>query len=433
MKKILLIYILLICSVCYASTWNENDSVPQPILIVGRMMNQEGQCLSEKTTKLQYNKKGQLTNANSYPSFVSFSYYDNYLCQEHISHYMNPGTFNVTDTYTYHDGQLVLLNHVSPFTISQQTRYTYDELGNLIKTDIKEGFDLDEYYHYQYEYDNHGRTKIESYYTGYENPVVLSAQGLTLQKRTTYRYDNRLFLTEQETETFDKGGNVIKHERTRIAYSNNNIKTSETTQTLVGKQWVNTGIIQVVFDKDGLAKERMTGIWSETKGAWEYNHKVVYEYDSAGCCRRVSFFQWEEEQWVWSCFDGNPVWFNNLYDLPFEVLRQLYLAWGSDDDFPANQFEITYSNTVIPVYHITDTYTPLLCEVFPNPGSDIVTVSASLENGIIRFYDTQGRMVYEAPFDFRANINTGDWTAGIYVWEIWRDSLRKAYGKWVKK
>lgn len=36
-------------------------------------------------------------------------------------------------------------------------------------------------------------------------------------------------------------------------------------------------------------------------------------------------------------------------------------------------------------------------------------------------------------FDFSADINISDWDAGLYIWEIWRDHLRKAAGKWVKR
>lgn len=42
-------------------------------------------------------------------------------------------------------------------------------------------------------------------------------------------------------------------------------------------------------------------------------------------------------------------------------------------------------------------------------------------------------MVLNAPFDFGADINTSDWDAGLYIWEIWRDNLRKAAGIMVNR
>lgn len=71
--------------------------------------------------------------------------------------------------------------------------------------------------------------------------------------------------------------------------------------------------------------------------------------------------------------------------------------------------------------------------VLPNPGKDELTVKAPVENALIRFYDLQGRLLFVKPFDFNITVNTGDWTQGIYLWEIWNGARKEASGKWIKE
>ena len=67
-----------------------------------------------------------------------------------------------------------------------------------------------------------------------------------------------------------------------------------------------------------------------------------------------------------------------------------------------------------------------------NPGKDMITVSAQTENAVIRFYDMQGHLLIAKPFDFNTTVNTGDWTPGMYFWEIWNSTQKEASGKWMK-
>ena len=71
--------------------------------------------------------------------------------------------------------------------------------------------------------------------------------------------------------------------------------------------------------------------------------------------------------------------------------------------------------------------------VLPNPGKDEVTIKAPVRNALIRFFDLQGRLLLAKPFDFNITFNTGDWTQGIYLWEIWNGARREASGKWIKE
>lgn len=428
MKTIPICCLLLFCGLNHTLAQLPFDSIAQPAKIIGKIYNDEGQCVDERTFQFTYNKEGQLTRVQRDFSSFTVSYENGFVHKVHANHFVEHGALYETKTYTYQNG--LLTQH--EYTDSDNTtiyRYTYDDSGNLIKMDLRDKYSQNVVSHYFYEYADQGKTKIESYYYGLE--IDDEDIGMKLKRRTTWRYNNRLFLTERMTDIFDTQGNLKNSTRVVKNYFDNDLVESETSQILKDGQWVNTEVVHYVLDEKGRVAERETGSWSETQNKWSYTHKTVYEYNEAGNCQKVSFFQQKDGQWTQGRFEDSPLWFDATFDLAQEATQKLCVEEYDTLDF--SELEISYTNTKRPFYHTTETYIPLKCEVFPNPGSDIVTVSASLENGIIRFYDTQGRMVYEAPFDFRANINTGDWTAGIYVWEIWRDSLRKAYGKWVKK
>ena len=61
------------------------------------------------------------------------------------------------------------------------------------------------------------------------------------------------------------------------------------------------------------------------------------------------------------------------------------------------------------------------------------SIKAPVENSVIRFYDMQGRLLMAKPFDFSTTISTGDWSQGVYLWEIWNGTQKEASGKWVKE
>ena len=98
-----------------------------------------------------------------------------------------------------------------------------------------------------------------------------------------------------------------------------------------------------------------------------------------------------------------------------------------------NQFELTMQYLKRPTFTSVDQADDAMFGVFPNPGKEHVTIKAPVENSVVRFYDLQGRLVLAKPFDFNATVNIGDWTPGIYLWEIWNGTHKEASGKWVKE
>ena len=119
-------------------------------------------------------------------------------------------------------------------------------------------------------------------------------------------------------------------------------------------------------------------------------------------------------------FDNNPANVN----IDFRVSRTCFctipnypLVWGQ-----TNHYDDMEENTAV-----------AFATVLPNPGKDELSIKAPVGNALVRFYDLQGRLVFVKPFDFNITINTGDWTPGIYLWEIWNGRQKEASGKWIKE
>ena len=113
--------------------------------------------------------------------------------------------------------------------------------------------------------------------------------------------------------------------------------------------------------------------------------------------------------------------------------NSFYYADGVDPIDPVNQLEVTYAFTGIPNYMDVPQASKTDVAVYPNPGREEVTVRANTERAVVRFYDQQGRLLVSKPFDFSTTVGTGNWTPGLYIWEVWHDTQREASGKWIKK
>ena len=113
--------------------------------------------------------------------------------------------------------------------------------------------------------------------------------------------------------------------------------------------------------------------------------------------------------------------------------NSFYYADGVDPIDPVNQLEVTYAFTGIPNYMDVPQASKTDVAVYPNPGREEVTVRANTERAVVRFYDQQGRLLVSKPFDFSTTVGTGNWTPGLYIWEVWHDTQRAASGKWIKK
>ena len=427
MKTLPLFGLLLLFVLNSALAQHFRDSVAQPAVIIGKIYNEEGQCVDERTFECAYNEEGRLTRVQRDRSHFDVSFENGFVHKVNISHYVEHGSLGETRTYTYQNGLLSQYVYAGDYEVEGTYRYTYDDFGNLTNRTLTGKYNQNASNHWFYEYADHGKTKTESHYHGPDNEVV----EMKLREKNTWHYNDFLYLTEQTTETFDAQENLTQTSRVLLNYFSNDIIESETSQKMKDGQWVNTSVIQYILNEQGQVAERKTGVWSETQEEWTFTHKTVYEYNEAGCCQKVSFFQWKDGRWARGWFEDSPLWFDAMFDFAQEATQKLCIEEYNTLHF--SEFEISYTNTKRPFYRTSETYIPLKCEMFPNPGSDRVTVSAPLENGVIRFYDTQGRMVFNAPFDFSADINTSDWDAGLYIWEIWRDNLRKAAGKWVKR
>lgn len=204
----------------------------------------------------------------------------------------------------------------------------------------------------------------------------------------------------------------------------------EVSQTLVDCEWVNTSVKRYVYDDQDRVVEQQDGAWSD--GEWNITRKVEYGFSDDGSVLTVSFRKKSGEEWVWDVFNNQTIFFESKFKEQQRALGY-FVYEDMNGSASINQFEFNMVNTVSPVYLAAKETGKPNCSIYPNPGKETATVTAPVENSVVRFYDLQGRLLLAKPFDFSTTVNTDDWAPGIYLWEIWNGTQKEATGKWVKE
>ena len=434
MKKSLLTFILCTVTMGIGYAQFTDGTVLQPTSVTAKRFDESGQLIKVMNSTYTYGEDGKLTGFDlpDHGLYSTYSYNGDLLMQEYTRHEGGHPLYAEWFNYTYENQRIKTKEHEwGQMNAPESWVYYYDEQGRLERMDYRDSY-LEEYHmHYLYEYEDEGRTVIESYWTSWET------QGMLLRKKTTSHYDEAFYLLDKVIENYSVEGELTKTTLTTYTYTLSGKEESEVTQTLIEGEWVNTEIIRYVYDDNDRVMEWQVGEWSEDLGDWDLTQKATYELNEEEMTYTVSFYKKTGEEWGWDSYyfylsEAQPVFFDPYLKEPEHALR----FYGYDDLFDCEyigQFVFTLAEMNEPTYVGTEEKQELACGIYPNPGNGSIKVESPSENAVVRFYDLQGKLMTARMFSFGTSIDTENWPTGIYVWEIIHDNQKAASGKWVKK
>lgn len=428
MKKTIYLLILGLVAMNTVLAQNYDAQVLQPTHVIGKRINSSGEITKILESDFTYSDNGKLYkyDFDEFALSTTYSFEDDFLTREYTFHEGGYPVFGESINYSYENDKVKTISHLwDQMNENEYWQYDYDENGRLKQKDYKEG-DGDFHQHYIYEYENNGKTRIESYWTSWVT------QGLLLRRKTTSQYDDHYRPLTAQTENYNTEGALTSSTLTNYSYNPNGQEESVITQTLVEGEWVNTSIQQYIYNDLGQVIEQQNGSWQQQNGIWNITNKILFEYSDGGESLTISFYKKNGEDWAWDMFNNQTILFESYLKNQQRALRY-YMYEEMNEPAKINQFEITMEQTKEPTYLETNETAPSGFSVFPNPGNSKMKVLAPLENTIIRIYNLQGKLIQAHPFDFSTEINTKDWSSGIYLWEIWHNNQKEAYGKWIRQ
>lgn len=432
MKKIYVSLLIAILSTSWLMAQEPGDSFAQPAEFFGRKINASGEVTKEYEASFSYASDGKL-NVFRFPEWIvtsSFRYENDCLTAVTTNHSGDWPHYSVVHSYTYEEGRVKTeADEWYGMGLSQYYEYEYYEDGRLYKKHYAAGNPDEEYAYSTFEYDNDYKTRIEAY-TG--QGFIGTSLIWFVMRRTTSQYDDSYRLLSEQTENYDEYGTQTSSKKKDYTYTPDGKVETEVSQTLTDNEWVNSSIHRYIYDEAGNLTEQQDGAWSTTLNDWNITKKTVHEYSQRDMTYTVSFYKKSGDNWVWDTFNAQKIFF----------APELYWQQRSLDCFAyeelfgsaqINQFEFDMVFTKTPTYVSAEEKDAEACHVYPNPGSNEITIKAPMENSVIRFYDLQGRLLLAKPFDFSTTIGTGGWSQGVYLWEIWNGTQKEATGKWVKE
>ena len=358
---------------------------------------------------------------------ASYTYSGDFITEEQVFHQGGHPLFYETNLYTYENGQVKTVSHLmSQMGPSVFFVYNYYDDGRLARKDQKSDDDDDYHMHWLYEYEDEGKTVIESYYTSWVS------QGMLLRKKTTSQYDDNFILISAYTENYNESSELTSTTQTYYTYTSSGLLEKAITQTLTDDEWVNNSITQYAYDGADHIAEQLDGIWSAENNDWNFNRKITFETSENELTYTVSFYKKNGNDWVWDTFNNQTVLFgSNLKAQQRALSYMVYEEMNGHGNI--NQLVFTLEEMNEPIYLGADENNYAKCCVYPNPGTGSLKVEAPVENAVIHFYNLQGQQVLARPFDFSTEINAEALPSGMYLWEIWHNSQKQASGKWVKE
>lgn len=426
MKRIILTLVTAV--LLYGGIYAQTNYVAQPTHIIGKRINASGTVTTQLESDFSYSSDGMLYRFNfpSYVLYTNYSFSNGFLTNESTMHASGHPVYSENTIYTYEDGKLKTVSHLwGQMNANEYWQYDYYEDGRLKQKDYREEYE-DFRQHYLYEYENEGKTRIEEYWTNWEN------QGSLLRKKTTNQYDDNYRIHTVLTENYSVEGALTSSTITTYSYTQSGKEESRLTQTLTDGEWVNTSIQYYFYDDSDRVIEQQNGSWHQENGDWNITNKVIFDLSNDGRTYTVSFYKKDGDNWVWDVFGNRTIFFESYMKIQQKALRY-YTYEDMNGSGKINQFEITMEQTKEPTYAEIEKHAQHKIQVYPNPGTECVTVKVPAENAVVRFYDLQGHLLLVKPFDFQTDINTESWVPGIYLWEVWDGSQKEASGKWIKK
>lgn len=432
MKKIYVTLLIALVSATWLGAQEPSGNFAQPQNITGRKINASGEVTKEYAASFDYLSDGKLNGFlfSEWDVSSSYSYENDFLSSVYTQHNGMWPYYSEIFRYTYEDGQLKTEVHESSnMGSSSHFEYEYDADGRLYKKYYAND-DPEDYYAYSvYEYEDNGKNRIESYTarTFWGTSLVW-----LLGYRTTYHYSDSYALLSEQTDKYNAYGAITLSKRILYSYTPEGKIEMEVSQTLVEDNWENNTIHKYIYGDEGLVVEQQFGTWSDELADWNINKKIIHEYSEEPFAYTVTFYKKSGDGWVYDTFNDQMVFF--MSELTWQQKALTYFVY--EELFGSaliNQFEFEMIYTKTPTYMSAKENEQVKCGVYPNPGKENVTISAPVENSVIRFYDSQGRMLLAKPFDFNTTVGTDDWAPGMYLWEIWNGTQKEASGKWVKE
>lgn len=433
MKKIYLPLLIAFLSTNWLGAQEPGESIAQPVNFVGRKLNAAGEVTKEYGASFSYDVDGKLQyfGFSEWGVTSDYTYEDGFLTRILTQHDGQWPHYSDALCYTYENGRVKTESHTWDAMNSDESfEYFYQDDGRLYRKNYA-GSNLENFWGYSlYEYDTKDKTSTESYY------VRGSTKGDSfiwyLKRRTTCQFDESYNLLSKQSDGYNVYGDLTSSKKTLYTYNQNGKLNTEINQDLVENEWANKTIHIYIYDDKGRVSEQQEGAWSVSLDDWNIQTKTIHEYSLDDQTYTVSFFKKSGDDWIRDAYNYQRIFFEPELSMQQNALG--CFVWETlMGSTLVNQFEFEMVYTKKPTYVSTMENDAALCQVYPNPGSDQVTIKAPVENSVIRFYDMQGRLLMAKPFDFSTTISTGDWSQGIYLWEIWNGTQKEASGKWVKE
>jgi len=429
MKKSLLL--LFVASMTFGMGYAQkmDDVVFQPTHVVGRSFNESGVVTRELVSDFSYLEDGKLSHYDfpEYAITANYTYSGDYINQENIFHQGGHPLFSETNLFTYENGQVKTISHLmSQMGVSQYWVFSYYDDGRLERKDQRED-DEDFHMHWLYEYENDGKTVIESYYTSWVS------QGMLLRKRTTSTYDDNYVLLTEFIENYNEGGDLTSTSQIRYGYTPGGLLEDSYTQVLIDGVWVNDRITHYTYDNaDGLV-EQLDGVWDADNNEWDYTKKITFDTSEDGQTYTVSFYKKVDGEWVWDVFDYQTVLFGSHLQAQQRMLG--YMVYEDMNGYGnVNQFEFTMSYTTEPIYlYVDEVEGNEVCFVHPNPTTGLVTVKGEnlQQVEVINMLGQQVLSVRGSGNEMQ--INMSNLPAGIYFVAVTNEEGRKCVQKVVRE
>lgn len=307
MKKLFAIIIIMTISVGAVSSQTPSGFFALPNHVIGRYINSSGVITDQQTADFHYNPDGTLSTFG-FPSLnynSRYTYSNNYLLNIDATYDIYEGHYHGTKDFTYNNGLLQTeYTQLIEYTYDNRdynfTYYTYDDEENLIQKEDSTG--IGERHYWLYEYENDGKTMIETYYAKYYGYYHIWSV-------CTYQYDDHHLLQEVVVEIIDnpyQNGEVTKQ---TYSYTENGKLSSEISQTLVDSIWVNTKIHNIIYDESGAISEQQDGVWSDELGNWEITNRAMHEFSWANMTYTISFYKKSGDSWTWDTFKKQKLFF----------------------------------------------------------------------------------------------------------------------------
>jgi hypothetical protein len=134
----------------------------------------------------------------------------------------------------------------------------------------------------------------------------------------------------------------------------------------------------------------------------------------------IDFVPYVEGEMEYSYYDENPYPGMEIYNVCYQVTS----VWESETDYcesmPAASIVPIYDFVCVDITSINSSLEDGMTALYPNPATDRVTISSSLEMSRITIVNYVGQVIYRAELNDvnSIDLNTGNYDAGVYVVRI---------------